>query len=98
MASQWKVDNQTIKIKTLKIKTMKKAFNLNSNTLNRLKNFWFALQLLIVSVSLPVMCFVQLSHATNDVNQKQQEEVIKNSVNQNPVTASQNNGKTVNLS
>ena len=71
---------------------MKKTFNLNN-----LKNLWFAMQLLIVSVSLPVMCAIQLSHATNDVNQKQQQEVIRNSVNQNPVTASDNNGKTVKL-
>ena len=77
---------------------MKKTFKLNSNFLSRLKNFWFAMQLLIVSVSLPVLCFVQMSHSVNEVNQKQQEEVIKNSANQNPVTASQNAGKTFKLS
>jgi hypothetical protein len=77
---------------------MKKTFNVNSNLSERLKRFWFATQLLIVSVSLPVMCFVEVSHTSNDVNQKQQEEVIKRSVNQNPVTASQNNRKIVKLS
>jgi hypothetical protein len=39
-----------------------------------------------------------MSHSVNEVNSKQQEEVIKNSVNQNPVTASQNAGKTIKLS
>jgi hypothetical protein len=77
---------------------MKKTFKLNSHFLSRLKNFWFAMQLLIVSVSLPVLCFVQISHTADDVNQKRQEEVIKNSANQNPVTASQNTGKTIKLS
>ena len=77
---------------------MKTTFKLNSNFLSRLKNFWFAMQLLIVSVSLPVLSIVQMSHSVNEVNSKQQEEVIKNSVNQNPVTASQNGGKTIKLS
>ena len=77
---------------------MKKTFKLNSNFLSRLKNFWFAMQLLIVSVSLPVLSIVQMSHSVNEVNSKQQEKVIKSSVNQNPVTASQNAGKTIKLS
>ncbi len=77
---------------------MKKTFKLNGNFLSRLKNFWFAMQLLIVSVSLPVLCFVQISHTADKVNPKQQEQVIKNSVNQNPVTALQNEGKTIKLS
>jgi len=77
---------------------MKKTFKLNGNFLSRLKNFWFAMQLLIVSVSLPVLCFVQISHTADEVNQKQQEEVIKNSATQNPTTASQNEGKTIKLS
>jgi hypothetical protein len=85
-------------IKHLKIKTMKKTFNSKSNFLSRAKNFWFALQLLIVSVSLPVLSIVQMSHSVNDVNSKQQEEVIKRSVNQNPVTASEHEGKTIKLS
>ena len=77
---------------------MKTTFKLNSNFLSRLKNFWFALQLLIVSVSLPVLSIVQMSRSVNEVNSKQQEEVIKNSANQNPATASQNTGKTIKLS
>ena len=77
---------------------MKKTFKLNGNFLSRLKNFWFAMQLLIVSVSLPVLCFVQISHTADEVNQKQQEEVIKNSATLNPTTASQNEGKTIKLS
>jgi hypothetical protein len=73
---------------------MKKSFKLNSNFLVRLKNFWFATQLLIVSVSLPVLCFAELSYSGNDVKQ-QQEEVIKNSVNQNDnATSLPNAGNT----
>ena len=49
---------------------MKKSFNSNSNLIQKFKNFWFALQLLIVSVSLPVMCFVQVSHGNNNYTQQ----------------------------
>jgi len=77
---------------------MKKTFKLSSNFLNRLKNFWFAMQLLIVSVSLPILSFVEIAHSTNEVNSKQQEEVIKNSVNQNQIIGSQNKSNTIKLS
>jgi len=77
---------------------MKKSFNSKSNLLNRAKNFWFALQLLIVSVSLPVLSIVQMSRTTNDANSKQQEEVIKNSANQKQVIGLHNAGNTSNLS
>ena len=73
---------------------MKKTFKLNSNFLVRLKNFWFAAQLLIVSVSLPLLCFAELSYSGNP--KQQQDEVIKNSVNQNDnATALQNAGNTI---
>ena len=84
--------------KILKIKTMKTTFNSKSNLLNKAKNFWFALQLLIVSVSLPVLSIVQMSRTVNDPNSKQQEEVIKNSVNQKQVIGLHNAGNTSNLS
>ena len=77
---------------------MKTTFNSKSNILNKAKNFWFALQLLIVSVSLPVLSIVQMSRTTNDANSKQKEEVIKNSVNQNQTTSFQNAGNTIKLS
>ena len=77
---------------------MKTTFNSKSNILNKAKNFWFALQLLIVSVSLPVLSIVQMSRTTNDPNSKQQEEVIKNPVKQNQTTGFQSAGKTVKLS
>ena len=77
---------------------MKTTFNSKSNILNKAKNFWFALQLLIISVSLPVLSIVQMSRTTNDANSKQQEEVIKNSVKQNQTTGFQSAGKTVKLS
>jgi len=84
--------------KILKIKTMKTTFNSKSNLLNKAKNFWFALQLLIVSVSLPVLSIVQMSRTANDPNSKQQEEVIKNSANQKQVIGLHNAGNTSNLS
>ncbi len=77
---------------------MKKTFNSKSNLLNKAKNFWFALQLLIVSVSLPVLSIVQMSRTVNERNSKQQEEVIKNSEKQNQVTGLQNAGNTIKLS
>lgn len=84
--------------KILKINKMKKTFNSKSNLLNKAKNFWFALQLLIVSVSLPVLSIVQMSRTVNDPNSKQQEEVIKNSEKQNQVIGFQNAGNTIKLS
>lgn len=84
--------------KILKINKMKKTFNSKSNLLNKAKNFWFALQLLIVSVSLPVLSIVQMSRTVNDPNSKQQEEVIKNSEKQNQVIGFQNVNHTINLS
>ena len=73
------------------MKTISKS---NSNFLFNLKNVWFALQLLIVSVSLPVMSFVQVSHADNAVNSKQTEKVNNNSLTQDP-SARQHAEKTV---
>ena len=77
---------------------MKKTFNSKSNLLNKAKNFWFALQLLIVSVSLPVLSIIQMSRTVNDANSKQQEEVIKNSAKQNQITGMQNAGNIIKLS
>ena len=84
--------------KNLKINKMKKTFNSKSNLLDKAKNFWFALQLLIVSVSLPVLSIIQMSHTVNDQNSKQQEEVIKNPVNQNQTTSFQKADNTIKLS
>jgi hypothetical protein len=77
---------------------MKTTFNSKSNLLLRLKNFWFATQLLIVSVSLPVLCFVEVSHPGNDGDSKQQEEVIKSSVKQNEIIGLKNAGNTIKFS
>jgi len=78
---------------------MKKTLNSkSSNLLNKAKNFWFALQLLIVSVSLPVLSIVQMSRTVNDPNSKQREEVIKNSEKQNQVIGLQNAGSVIKLS
>ncbi len=77
---------------------MKKTFNSKSNLLNKAKNFWFALQLLIVSVSLPVLSIVQMSRTVNNPTPKQQEEVIKNSANQKQVIGLHNAGNASKLS
>lgn len=77
---------------------MKKTFNSKSNLLDKAKNFWFALQLLIVSVSLPVLSIIQMSRTVSDPNSKQQEEVIKNSANQKQVIGLHDAGNAGKLS
>lgn len=75
---------------------MKKSFRLNSNLIQKLKNFCFALQLLIVSVSLPTIYFVQMSRGNgNDTNQ---DKVTNNSVKQNQTAGEQNVIKITRLS
>lgn len=59
---------------------MKKLLKSKSNFLHSLKNFWFGLQLLIASVSLPVMSFVQVAHTGS--TSKQLEKVNNNSFTQ----------------
>lgn len=61
---------------------MKKSFNSQSNLLVSMKNFWFGVQLFIVSVSLPVMCFMEMSRKSNT---DQQEKVMNNSAKQKPI-------------
>lgn len=74
---------------------MKKLLNPKSNFLYSLKNFWFGLQLLIVSVSLPVMSFVQVAHTGS--NSKQLEKVNNDSFT-NGQTDNQNRAeKTITL-
>ena len=77
---------------------MKTTFKSNGSFLVKLKNFWFAAQLLIISFALPGMCFFQIAHSAKDVNSKQQEEVIKSSDNNNQIIGSQSEAKTVKLS
>jgi hypothetical protein len=68
---------------------MKKTIKLNSSLLVQLRNFWFALQLLIVSVSLPVMSFVQMSRVTDNSNATQTENVNHKSARQGSVVDDQ---------
>ena len=75
---------------------MKKTFRSNSNIVQKLKNFWFALQLLIVSVSLPAIYFVQMSRGNG--NDTQQDKVTNNSVKQNQTAGEQNVIKLTRLS
>lgn len=44
---------------------MKTVSNSKNSILHNLKNFWFGLQLLIVSVSFPAMSFFQVWHSGN---------------------------------
>ncbi|MEO8413514.1 MAG: hypothetical protein ABI472_07630 [Ginsengibacter sp.] len=76
---------------------MKKIIKSSGSSLVKLKNFWFALQLLIVSVSLPVLCFVQLSYKVNSGNSKQTDKAINSSVKLNPVATSQRVLNTITL-
>ena len=76
---------------------MKKTIKSNGSSLVKLKNFWFALQLLIVSVSLPVLCFVQMSYKVSSGNSKQTDKAINNSVKLDPVAASQRVSNTITL-
>lgn len=86
----------TAQLKTIKKIKMKTTIKSTSNFFQNLKNFWFALQLLIVSVSLPVMSFVQVAHARDELNSKQEDKVINKSVKQNqPIVSQQKN--TANL-
>jgi len=75
---------------------MKKSFNLNSNLIQKFKNFLFALQLLIVSVSLPVISFVQMSRGNG--NDTRQDKVVNSPMNQNQTADEQNVIKVTRLS
>ena len=75
---------------------MKKTFKSNSDIVQKLKNLWFALQLLIVSVSLPVMCFIQVTRGSN--SNTQQDKVINNSVKPDQTADGQNVIKLTRLS
>ena len=89
MAKQKKIKN------TQKIKKMKKSIQSHSNLLLKVKNFWFGAQLFIVSVSLPVMCFVELSHKANV---DQQEKVTNSSSNPSQVVDKQESVNVARLS
>jgi hypothetical protein len=87
----------TNNFKKIKIKTMKTRFESNNSISQAFKNFWFALQLLIVSVSLPVMSFIQISHSGKIDNTKQQDKVISAPVNQTQEANAQQKSNTTNL-
>lgn len=74
---------------------MKKLLKSKGNFLYSLKNFWFALQLLIVSVSLPVMSFVQVAHTGS--NSKQPEKVNNNSFTRGQIEIQNHAEKTITL-
>jgi len=58
---------------------MKKIFQSSTNFSQKLRNFWFAMQLLIVAVSLPMMSVIQISHSSKTVQSKQDNETVKKS-------------------
>jgi hypothetical protein len=75
---------------------MKQSPNSRSNTLQAIKNFWFACQLLIVSVSLPVMCFLQMSYKSIPAEIKQNDKVVSSQLHQDQ-TRDLLDAKTVSL-
>ena len=74
MAPGWKSTCQTIKFKT-----MKKIFKSSTTFSQKLRNFWFAMQLLIVAVSLPMMSVIQISQTGKTAHMKQGNEMVKKS-------------------
>lgn len=76
---------------------MKKTFKFSSNFLVQLKNFWFGLQLLIIAVSLPVMCYIQVSHS-NYMNNKHLGTVTSKSEKQNQMVDQQQKNNIVKFS
>lgn len=58
---------------------MKKIFQSRTNLSHKLGNFWFAMQLLIVAVSLPVMSVIQISHSGKSAQLRQYNETVKKS-------------------
>jgi hypothetical protein len=77
------------------MKTMKKSLNSRSNFLQAMKNIWFACQLLIVSISLPVMSFLQMSYKYNPTNVKQTDKVISSPLQQNQTASQLKDDKTI---
>lgn len=76
---------------------MKNSFKLNGNFLHSLKNFWFGLQLLIVSVSLPVISFIQVSCRGSKAHTKKVEKTKGASATQDEMAAWQKQEKTAKL-
>ena len=62
---------------------MNTILNPNSNFTHNCKKVWFALQILIVSIALPAICFVQIYYSGNV-------EKSKEGINQNGTSVTQN--------
>ena len=62
---------------------MNTILNSNSNFTHNCKKVWFAFQILIVSIALPAICFVQIYYSGNV-------EKSKEGINQNSTSVMQN--------
>ncbi|MDQ6903784.1 MAG: hypothetical protein M3139_12330 [Bacteroidota bacterium] len=58
---------------------MKKIFKSSTNFSQKLRNFWFGMQLFIVAISLPAMSVIQISQTSKTAQSKQNNEVLKKS-------------------
>ncbi len=74
---------------------MKKIFKSPNNVLHNVRKILFAFYLLVVSVSLPVLCFVQVSYRGNKVNTKEQGNADNSSVKQNQMATEQKADRTI---
>lgn len=77
---------------------MKKSLNTRSNFLQAMKNFWFACQLLIVSASLPVMCFLQMSYKNDRADAKHADKTISSPLQPNQTASQLKDAKMIRLS
>ena len=72
---------------------MKKIFK-SQNVLFNVRNFLFAFYLLVVSLSLPVLCFLQVSYPADKTDSK---ESVSNTATQDLMSAQQKAGNVVGL-
>lgn len=76
---------------------MKTSSNLKNSILHSLKNFWFGLQLLIISVSLPAMSFFQVWHSGNTVKSQPANQVNSDQAKQSETAGGEQLSKTAML-
>ena len=76
---------------------MKTLSNSKNSIFHSLKNFWFGLQLLIVSVSFPAMSFFQVWHSGSVTKSQPANQVSNDQVNQSETARQEQLPKTAML-
>ena len=76
---------------------MKTLLNSKKSIFHSLKNFWFGLQLLIVSVSFPAMSFFQVWHSGSVTKSQPANQVSNDHVNQSETAGQEKLSKTATL-